>query len=370
MSRLIAFALVALACLAAAVPASARRGDLLVAEYDSSEVLRITPSGAQSVISAAAALQSPSDLALMTNGDLVVTDEVAPAVFRVRPNGTTTSLAAEADGLDGPYGTGPFGKRATFLDYNAPMAVFDLNPLTGSLSPIFSGTQALNSVGLETNGGVAYLAGYNATPPAIYRVNLTTGAVSTVASGPPLELPYDVSTAPNGQLLALNRASPSNTLVSVNPKTGSMQTVTTLPQQVDGDGLDVAPNGDVYLSDYHNPGAIQRVDSRTDTATEVASGGSITGPGAVVVEPPRCGGLFPSVIGFKGKDVLRGSPRADVIAGLGGKDTIKGLGGKDIICGGGGRDKLLGGKGKDRLLGGKGRDSCIGGPGRDRQLSC
>ncbi len=93
----------------------------------------------------------------------------------------------------------------------------------------------------------------------------------------------------------------------------------------------------------------------------------------------KCGGKTATILGFRGKDVLKGTPGKDVIVGLGGRDTIKGRGGKDVICGGGAndvlvggpkRDRLLGGPGNDVLKGGPGRDTCVGGPGRDRLRGC
>ena len=102
-------------------------------------------------------------------------------------------------------------------------------------------------------------------------------------------------------------------------------------------------------------------------------------PREIAVEPRKCGGRFPTVVGTVGRDVIKGSRFADVISTLGGRDTVKGLVGKDLICGGAGPDKLIGGKGRDRLLGqagrdrlvgGRGKDVCRGGPGADRQTSC
>ena len=71
----------------------------------------------------------------------------------------------------------------------------------------------------------------------------------------------------------------------------------------------------------------------------------------------KCATKRATIVGTKGRDLLRGTPRADVIAALAGSDRIEGLRGNDLICGGTGKDRLIGGKGRDRCLGGKGRDT-------------
>jgi uncharacterized delta-60 repeat protein len=91
-------------------------------------------------------------------------------------------------------------------------------------------------------------------------------------------------------------------------------------------------------------------------------------PGTPVSPPTRyhCGGRRATIVGTRGRDVLKGTKRGDVIVGLRGNDVIRGFGGNDVICGDAGRDRLFGGKGRDKLFGGKDADLLVGGPGRDR----
>ncbi|HET8823394.1 MAG TPA: proprotein convertase P-domain-containing protein [Thermoleophilaceae bacterium] len=109
------------------------------------------------------------------------------------------------------------------------------------------------------------------------------------------------------------------------------------------------PTGDALLG---TPGRADVTISDAVTPTAVAA--------------KRCATKRATIVGTKGRDVLRGTRGADVIAALAGNDRIEGLRGNDLICGGRGRDRLVGGAGRDRLLGGPGRDICLGGPGRDR----
>ena len=72
-----------------------------------------------------------------------------------------------------------------------------------------------------------------------------------------------------------------------------------------------------------------------------------------------------TIVGTKGRDILRGTAKDDVVCGLGGNDVLYGSRGNDVLRGGAGADKLLGGAGTDKLDGGLGRDVLDGGVGTD-----
>ncbi len=76
------------------------------------------------------------------------------------------------------------------------------------------------------------------------------------------------------------------------------------------------------------------------------------------------------LIGFLGRDDLRGGEGADRLVGGAGPDTLRGRGGADTLEGWLGNDLLFGGSGPDTLHGGPGDDVCDGGPGDDVQTSC
>ena len=65
------------------------------------------------------------------------------------------------------------------------------------------------------------------------------------------------------------------------------------------------------------------------------------GPGTEP-QPLKCAGLFPTITGTAGNDVIVGTGNADVIAGANGADEIQGRGGEDVICGGSGDDTIDG----------------------------
>jgi Ca2+-binding RTX toxin-like protein len=159
----------------------------------------------------------------------------------------------------------------------------------------------------------------------------------------------------------------------IDLRTGAFSTFATVDSLL---AAALLPSGEFLTSNPTVPEKIERVSRDGLTVTDFSTDADFVFPHDIVVEPAKCGGRFPSVVGTSARDVLRGSRFADVISTLGGKDVVKGLGGKDVICGGKGRDRLvggaandtlLGGPGPDRLLGGKGTDKLRGGPGRDRQ---
>ena len=80
---------------------------------------------------------------------------------------------------------------------------------------------------------------------------------------------------------------------------------------------------------------------------------------------PMCFGLFATLVGGEGSDVMNGTSGPDVIATLGGNDHVEGGGGDDRICTGAGDDTFLGGTGNDRLNGGADEDVLAGGSGDD-----
>ena len=76
------------------------------------------------------------------------------------------------------------------------------------------------------------------------------------------------------------------------------------------------------------------------------------------------------LIGFLGRDDLRGGEGPDLLVGGEGPDTLRGFGGADTLKGWLGADSLFGGSGPDVLRGGPGIDICDGGPGNDSFTSC
>jgi Ca2+-binding RTX toxin-like protein len=107
-----------------------------------------------------------------------------------------------------------------------------------------------------------------------------------------------------------------------------------------------------------------RVDSRSDSVTETADGGTDTVEawsssfklGAYVEHLVyKGGGAFSGTGNDLGNHITGGSMN-DILDGAGGHDTLKGLGGADNLKGGGGNDTMEGGAGNDTMDGGTGND--------------
>ena len=71
------------------------------------------------------------------------------------------------------------------------------------------------------------------------------------------------------------------------------------------------------------------------------------------------------IIGYDGRDTLRGSDEGDVLLGKEGNDKLYGEGGNDLLDGGKGNDTIEGGDGDDTLFGGEDDDTLTGGDGAD-----
>jgi Ca2+-binding RTX toxin-like protein len=100
-------------------------------------------------------------------------------------------------------------------------------------------------------------------------------------------------------------------------------------------------------------------------APEDNGAGANRGAAHIFGVPALCQGLFATIEGTPGDDIIVGTAGDDVIAGLGGNDTIDGGAGNDIICGGAGNDTIHGGAGDDAIDGGPGKDLIFGDDGND-----
>lgn len=366
MRRVIAvFVATATVFLATASIASAKAGDLLVADYDGAKIIRIDPSGAQTLVASSPLLEDASDLVLLPNGDLIVTSETFsnPKILRVTPAGVVTAVASAANGLSRPYGAGlaPDGGVRVVDYFGVAGDLFNFDPSSGALQLLSTNSAYSDSLGLDVAPDAAVYLGSN-SPPRVTRFDPTTGAVTPISSGGLLGLPFDVHVEAVGTLLVTDNDDAQ--ILRVDPATGGQQLVADLPGTAPL-GIDTAPDGTAYIADYAGLGSIIKL-APSGAISTLASGGNITGPGAVIVEPEKCGGRFPTIVGGNGTEKIRGTTGDDVIVAYGGKDTVIGRGGKDRLCGGSGKDTLKGGSGADRLFGNGGKDKLVGGKGKDR----
>jgi Ca2+-binding RTX toxin-like protein len=109
-------------------------------------------------------------------------------------------------------------------------------------------------------------------------------------------------------------------------------------------------------------------------SSQTVSGGDATGDQISGIENVYGSDHGDTIVGDKGRNLLKGFDGADLLDGRAGNDTLDGgllndtlLGGDgdDLLYGGQGSDSLDGGDGADKLLGGNGNDVLIGGDGND-----
>jgi streptogramin lyase len=385
-ARFFALAAVALVALALPAAAAAKPGDILIGDYDAavngSEGAVFSLDGATlavTTLAAAAPFEDPLGIALERNGSIVVADDdalpaapAAGAVLRVNPF-SAGSISGVASG--GPFrnpkdiAVEPSGKLIV-VDPDGgsgPGAgVFRVDPVSGAIATLAEGPPLEGTYGVRVApSGQIYAANRDAA--TIHRIDPVTGAVSALAAGPPLLFPVGVTVAPDGNLIVTDNGVPG--VFRVDVRTGAVTPITTGGLLNTPSGVALAPNGQILLAD-EDVGII-RVDPATGAQTLLRNNGApLANPYGIEVVPPKCGGKNATIVGSTRADRITGSAFADVIVALGGKDRVNGGKGKDLICGGGGRDILKGGAGKDRLLGQGGRDVCAGGKARDSGRSC
>jgi sugar lactone lactonase YvrE len=353
--------LAAVALTAVAASAQAAPGDVYVADRSTGDgdVWKWGPSGGEATSLASFPGGSPYGLTLGPDGVLYVADE-DEFVYRVdRNTGAKTVLASTGAGSN-PIDVAFDARGRLFMaDYNDDsISIVDL--ATGALTPFGapSASDGYNSLAIKRDGTVFVS---DESDDALYSYT-PQGVRSTIAENDPVLADAD------GLLLT-----PDERYLYV----GSYDRAEYVRYDLrDGSRVVLPTNGDPYNSAFTLDGRIIYT-SEADSDVKFASlDGAFLGvfsadtdldtPRGIAVEPPLCGGRFPTVVGTPRGDVLRGSQFADVFLTQGGKDKVKALGGRDIVCGGPGRDTLIGGAGNDKLLGQGGRDVLRGGKGKDK----
>ncbi len=363
-----------IACLVLASGASANVGDVYVADEDAlggdGVIFRIAATGgdATSIASSPVLLTNPGGMAMDANGQLLVADYESDSVIRVNPSTGHLSTIAGGGELMDPYDVvlGADGKIYA-IGYSTPSHLYRIDPATGGVKTIATGSGEWNSgVGIAVaRNGTIY---FTDNDEEVFRRDPGTGAITEVADAPQIPDGADgLTLSPDERFLfvAVDSGPPTSPLIKIDLRSGATSTLSTVTARFIDQVM--LPNGGFLISNTTVPNpSIQRVGPTGGIPTDFSTDAELATPHGIVVEPSRCAGRVPTVVGTSANETIRGSRFADVISTLGGGDVVRGLGGKDVICGGKGRDRLIGGAGADRLLGGPGRDRLVGGKGRDK----
>jgi hypothetical protein len=248
---------------AAAVPLVP--GDLVVVDQNccgggQGGVIRVTPTGAQTVVASGGNFVDPRRIAIGPTGDLFVADVACRTggnggVIRVNPATGAQMLVASSGNFVDPNGItiGPTGD----------LFVTDANCCGGG------------------QGGVI-------------RVNPVTGAQTVVASGGNFVDLSGITIGPTGDLFVSDGnccAGGNGGVIRVNPATGAQTVVASGGNFNDPRGIAVGLTGDLFIADGGSFGAgvgrVIRVTPATGEQTVVASSGNFVSPLGVAVVPPR-----------------------------------------------------------------------------------
>jgi sugar lactone lactonase YvrE len=277
--RVVAPALVALACLTIAPVATAAVGDLAVADEGSwlgpsGAVLRVpSGGGAATIVAAGQPLRDPWSVAVAGDGTLLVVDEEAETVFAVDPEGAITTVAS-GEALQGPVGIALAPAGVAYVSDRERDAVLRLDLATGAVSFV-AHVQNAGGLAMETSGKLLVADG-----SALRRVDPGTRTVTTLAQGAPLTEPRDVAVAQDGTAYVAG----DRQVVRVNPATGVRTLVAEGSPLSDPGGIDIEPDGDLVVADRSAAGGgLVHVDRETGAKTILASGGAFRAPLGVTV---------------------------------------------------------------------------------------
>lgn len=366
-----------IACALSATVAMAAPGDVYTVDRGAQTVWKLGPAGGEAAaLSADPDFGSPYGMTLGPDGFLYVADE-SGFVFKVnRATGDTSHVLdfGSTNPIDVAFDA---RGRLFMVDYQGNE--IHLVNRTASTSSVFfdgPGANGFNSLAIQRNGAM-FIGDESAG--SVYR--LRGGTLTTIVDAgddPDFGSPDGIMLSPDERFLYIGSYDVPR-FFRYDLRTRDLQQ---FEIGLEPYSLALLPSNRLIFSDASGPFGSGDLDtvSRLGGATALfSSDPDLNNPRDVVVEPRRCGGRFPTIVGTNAKEVITGSRFADVISTLGGKDIVNGLQGKDIICLGGGKDRGFGGGGKDRILGeagadltngGKGNDVCRGGAGRDTARSC
>jgi streptogramin lyase len=195
---------------------------LLVSDFDggSHAILRVNPeNGNARTVTKSDKLVQPFDLAQTRGGRIYVADAGAGpggsgAVFKVNPESGNVKAITQGAPLVNAYGLALGGRHKLYVADDQgedPGVIFKVNTRTGAIREVADGAPLVDPTGLEKGpDGKLYTADYSAGPGdpnaeegtsgGVFRVNPTNGNVALVRKGPPLDEMYGIDLDPNGNI--------------------------------------------------------------------------------------------------------------------------------------------------------------------------
>jgi uncharacterized repeat protein (TIGR01451 family) len=298
-------------------------GDILAVDPGSvggsGAVIRIDPAtGVQTVVSSRGLFQEPSGIAIEADGNILVSDRIS-GIIRVNPQtGTQTlvhagppiidtfGIALEADGSIVVADTG-CRSHSCFTGGPRGQAIYRVNPSTGAVTTVSSGVflDSPYSIDVEANGNILVTDSTSNVAPltqgGIIRINPVTGNQTVVSQGrQDFACPFGIAIEPNGRILnsvftfAGYGCSPG-ALFRADPAIDQNTVVS--PHSIGWQapfGMAVDTDGSIVVAEEFYR-AIFRVNPNTGTPTLLSQDGFLIGPSDVAIARPAASGADVSV---------------------------------------------------------------------------
>lgn len=234
------------------------------------------------LIAAALGLAAGAPSAHAADGDVIVTDPVRTffggpegRVLRVAEAGGAPALVAAGNPLRDPLAVAlDAAGRLLVVDESAE-ALFAVAPSDGAVTVVAAGPPFVEPVGVAVVDGVAYVTDRGTN--VVLRVDLATGAVSTVARG--FSEPDGIAVEPRGSLLVADQdAAGDGAVLRVDPGTGSVTTLASGPLVDQPRDVAVGDDGSVFVTGDSDGAYVLRVDPDTGASKLLAAGAPLSSP--------------------------------------------------------------------------------------------
>jgi sugar lactone lactonase YvrE len=229
--------------------------------------------GSSDGLLADARFRLPSDVAIDAGGTLYVSDTGNQSIRKIA-NGMVTTIATS---LEAPWGLDADAAGNVYVADADAQRVLRITA-SGSVS-------TLADTGLQSPSGVVLANGAlfitDALNHAIRRVDLTTGAVTTIAGSLPATgpLPYDVTSDAGGNVYVAQGS-------SIRKITPAGVTTTIVSNLNLATGIDIGPDGFLYVADV-GAARVLRVSTGGMVSTFAGSGGEFGAPWGIAVDGLR-----------------------------------------------------------------------------------
>jgi len=170
-------------------------------------------------------------------------------------------------------------------DPSGDAAIFRLDPSTGVVTTVAMGAPLENAFSLDFDAAGKLLVTDPGTPDEVFRVDPSTGVITTVATGAPFGDVLGVAVGPNGHAFVTDdTVAPKGAIFDIDPATGAKSTLTDgSPFGDDPQGIDVNPQGQLFVADYDSA-SIYRVDP-SGAKTPIVSGPPLIEPNLISLDP-------------------------------------------------------------------------------------